>query len=47
MVCGNSEGEAGHELWSLVRTLIYFLYLEGVEPLEDGLCVIIADGRLQ
>jgi len=47
MVCGKSEGKAGHKLRSLVRTLNYFLYLDEVEPLEDGRFVITADDRLQ
>jgi len=47
MVCGNSEGEAGHELRQSVAELNYLLELWEVEPLEDGLFVITADGRLQ
>ena len=47
MVCGNSEGEAGRELRNSVARLNYFLQLWEVEPLEDGLFVITADGRLQ
>jgi len=47
MVCGNSVLEEGHELRRSVAQLNYFLTLWEVEPLEDGLFVITADGRLQ
>lgn len=47
MVCSNSKGKAGHELWTSVGLLNLFLSLEGMKPLKDRLVVITADGRLQ
>ncbi len=47
MVCGNSVLGEGHKLRYSVKRLNYYLKLWGVEPLEDGLFVITADGRLQ
>jgi len=47
MVCGGSVLSEGHKLRYSVARLNYFLKMWEVEPLEDGLFVITADGRLQ
>ncbi len=47
MVCGNNVLKEGRELRYSVARLNYYLKLWEVEPLQDGLFVITADGGLQ